>query len=85
MGLEFNPLVVVGAAALCCAFIAFAVARRTVAARVVLIDTRNRPAHSIGQQKPELSDLIVVPLGRDVLWKNLQVSYVSILVSQVNE
>lgn len=73
MGLEFNPLVVIGAAALCCSIVAFVVARRTVTSGIV-VDTRNRPGYATSQQKPELSDLIVIPLRKEVTWKNLQVS-----------
>lgn len=72
MGLEFNPLVVVGAAALCCAFVSYAVARSR--ARVVFIDTLNHRSCIIEQRIPELSDLISVTTRNDVSWRNLQVS-----------
>lgn len=75
MGLEFNPLVVVGAGALCCACIAFAVARRTVASRTAFFDTLNSSQDDISEQEtPVLSDVVVVPQANDVSWKSLQVS-----------
>ncbi|KAJ3483259.1 hypothetical protein NLI96_g6446 [Meripilus lineatus] len=73
MGLEFNPLVVVGAGALCCACIAFAVARRTVASRTAFFDTLNSSQDDISEQEtPVLSDVVVVPQANDVSWKSLQ-------------
>lgn len=69
--IEFNPLIVIAAAAIICAIVSFIVARRTIRGRLVVVP--GGPTVRVTEEQPELVDLYVEP-GRKELgttWQDI--------------